>query len=235
MKSYAPALAAAVIAVTAISGLIRINVDHHMNLPPELNFGVVTSISEFNPQIRFGAIPRVYTTHTDINMRNEIKDSATIIHILQALQQAKPGDTITFHLEGYGGAVDTVLLLISNIKLTKAFVTMSVEAPVYSGHAYLALFGDALVMSPYSFLMLHESSVIDIDCASQSGTDRGVSNVEHCQAFKLNNFLLGAQLVMDLPYVTPAEKQLIMNGHDVYLGPEDIQNRIDASTLTVTN
>jgi len=37
-------------------------------------------------------------------------------NIIQVLRNAKEGDTITFHLAGYGGDVQTTILIINNLK-----------------------------------------------------------------------------------------------------------------------
>lgn len=216
MKAYAVTFAAIVMALTLMSGLIKLNVQHHLNIPPELDFAVVSESYQFSLRHPF------YVTTYDINLKNEIKGSNTLLHIVQALQNAKPGDTVVFHLVGVGGQVDSVLLLINNIKLSKAYVIMSVEGPVYSGHAYLATYGDELKMSTYSFLMFHSSTIVNLDCSKETGYDRGVSNVEHCEAYKQANLRISTEFVLDVPLLTQFEKLQILTGHDVYIYPEDL-------------
>lgn len=228
MKSYAPALAAGVIALTAMSGLINVNVQHNLHVPPELNFSVISSHREFS----YKNFP--YTTHIDINLRKEIKDTNSVLHIVQVLQNAKDGDVVVFHLAGFGGEVDSVILIANNIKLSKAFVIMSVEAPVYSGHAYLALLGDAFRMSPGSFLMFHESSVVDVDCTKQEGYDRGISNITHCDDMKEANVRIGEELLKSIKLLTPSDITMILNGNDLYLFPADVEARIRAPLVNTS-
>lgn len=209
-----------IIAFTAMSGLINVNFQHNLHLPPEIAMSdVITSHKEFR-----GVAP-FYVTHTDIRMKREIKNTDTIKNICKILQEANDGDTITFHLAGFGGEADSMFLIIDNLKTTKAYVTMSVEAPVYSAHAYLALFGNNLVVARFAYLMFHSSSIIDLDCSKVEGFDRGVPNTEHCAAFKTSQLILQQRLLDDAPVLTEKEKMLILQGNDVYLFDNDVNSR----------
>jgi len=128
-------------------------------------------------------------------------------------------------LSGYGGEGFTMFQLINDIKKSKAYTVMIVEAPVFSAHAYLATSGRELIMLPYSFLMFHTMSGYGKDCTLEEGTDRTVSNVEHCQALMdtMNN--LDNSFISDTPILTAEEKVQIMTGHDVYITPEVYKER----------
>jgi membrane-bound ClpP family serine protease len=166
-------------------------------------------------------------TETEIRMNDTIKTVDTAKTIGRILQDAHPGDRVVFHLSGYGGSVDTVLYIINNIQITKALVIMSVEGPVYSGHAYLSLSGHVLQMTKYSFIMLHTSTVVDLNCETVGGLDRGHPASDKCSQYKKANVDLINKVISNLPYLTTVEKAAIIEGNDVYLTPEDIDSRAE--------
>ncbi len=221
LKTAAPIIAASMIAGTLMSGLANINFQHNIHLPKEISaVEVVTQTSSYS--IRH--FPTV--TVTDIRLKNELKGTDSVKSIIRVLQEAQSGDTVIFHLAGMGGDVDTLFLLVNNILMTKAHVIMSVEAPVYSAHAYLALFGNELKVAPLAFLMFHTSSGVNINCAAAQGTDRGVSNVEHCQGYQKANLTLSDSMILQAPLLTQEEKLSILFGHDVYIMSDDANQRL---------
>lgn len=162
----------------------------------------------------------------NIQMTQEIKDDESVRDIVRVLQIADKNDKVTFHLAGYGGSVETVYELINNIQNSKANVIMSVEAPVYSGHAYLASNKySTLKINPLAFLMFHTSTEYNEDCSKEIGSDRNMTNEEHCNIKKYNDMLLLNKEIQDSKYLTQQEKDLIRNGKDVYLQANEIENR----------
>lgn len=171
----------------------------------------------------------------DIRLNDEIKGSNSYKDVGQLLEDASSGDIIIFHLAGYGGDGQGLENLVNQLTLTKAYVIMSVEAPVYSAHAYLAVFGNELRMAPFSFLMFHTSSIYGINCSlpnplnenNPTGTDRTVSNQEHCQAMYDTSMKLFAYMLSQISLLTADEKQAISTGHDVYLLSGDVKQRLN--------
>ncbi len=198
-----------------------VNFYHHLVLP-EIYFDKVETKIGYNTTYPF------IHYNKDITLTDGI-DSHSILYfnIVQALRNAVKGDTITFHLAGYGGDVQTTTILIDNIKTTKAKTVMVIEGPVYSAHAYIALSGDVVEIKPYAFVMLHSNSILSVDCSTATGTDRGVSNVEHCNMMKDALMTSNVKLLIDLKYVTNEEKLNILMGHDVYLQSDEINYRIN--------
>ncbi len=188
-----------------------VNFYHHLELPA------------FSPIDRISSYHVVNTTfpflhkHTDIRLETEFKGPERYYTVVKVLQEACKGDTVTFHLIGSGGQSDSLFLIVNNIRKSLAYVVMDVEGPVYSAHAYLAINGDKLYVSKYAFLMFHTSSVVNVDCSTQTGTDRGVSNVEHCEKFKQSEMFLSDILIASSNILTAAQKASIKSGHDVYI------------------
>lgn len=207
-----------VIATVLISGLGTVNIQHHLNIP---QYFMDKEVIEHHPKTILDIIlnhPEV----TDIRLKEEIQGTDTVKDIGRILQEAKKGDVIRFHISGYGGEVETVEYLINNIKTSAATTVMIVESPSYSGHAYLAVSGNYLIMLPYSYLMFHTSSAYGTDCALALGTDRTVSNAEHCQKGLEAHMQLVIQFLESVPLFTRVEKDSLESGHDVYLFPRDI-------------
>lgn len=203
-----------------VLGLFKVNVYHNINLPQQYNGANRFSQSLFVDS-RF---PFIHTQY-DIQMAQEIKDYDDIRDIDKVIQGANYGDVINFHLAGYGGSVNSVYSIIDNIDRGKAHVVMIVEAPVYSGHAYLAVNGDELIVTPFSYLMFHTSSEYDLDCSLQLGKDRNMTNEEHCNIEKQNDFVLFEQLLERSKILTEDEKNQLRNGKDIYLLGSTVKER----------
>lgn len=180
-------------------------------------------------------------TYIDVRYVSEIKGYDENQGVAKILQEAKSNDVIRFHIAGYGGEVDTVYYLIDNIKQSKAKVIMIVEAPSYSGHAYLATQGSKLVMAPYSLLMFHIDSAYNIDCSQPivknpedkedtgydpKGKDRGITNQESCQNLKDQKLIMINKLINNISFLTQKEKQDIEQGKEVYITADEYNKRV---------
>lgn len=203
-------------------GVPGVNIYHHLELPSLNKYRIVESNTYNLPSL---SSLGYMSHHYDITLEDQVVNSYWYEDVSKVLREAKNGDTVTFYLYGYGGREDTMYLLINQIHASKATVTMSVEAPVYSALAYLSVSGDKLEMKPYTWLMFHFSSVLNEDCNVADGQDRGVSNVEHCFAFYNTDVELGKRLLKNLGIFSDTEIQRLETGHDLYLLPEDAMTR----------
>lgn len=209
------ALLAILLIALAVPG---IRLYHHIEVPTINKYRIIER-HEFVPVFPF------YTTIYDITLEQEIKSPLWYEDVSKVLREAKPLDHVIFHLAGYGGQVDTTLMLVNQIKESKAVVIMSVEAPVYSGHAFLALSGHKIIMAPNSFLMLHYSSILGLNCAGASGVDRGQPRKDKCYQYKGVQLKLFDRYLDSLDILYEKEKLDLKEGKDIYLFPEDIRNR----------
>lgn len=200
-----------------VMGLPTVHFEHHLNLPVFDKYEIVESLKLSS---------HIYSKITDIRLNDTIAGENTVKNIVEVLKEAHKGDVVIFHLAGYGGEVETVYYIVNNIKSSKAHVIMSVEAPVYSGHAYLAVSGDELIMAPYTYLMFHTVSIYGQNCNSEKGTDRTVSNIEHCQIMYDNVMGLAQKFIINMPLLKASEKIDILTGHDVYLDSTEVQARL---------
>lgn len=195
-----------------------IRVFHHLEIPTLNKYRI---IHRYEMKTSPPFIDSIY----DITLEQGIHAPLYYEDISKVLREASRFDTIVFHLIGYGGAVNTTAMLINQIHESRGFIIMKVEGPVYSAHAYLALSGDKLEMAPDSYLMLHYSSVLNLDCTGVKGEDRGVSKATKCLQFKNAEIDLTDNVLQGLSYVTSTERVRLKAGEDIYLSPQDIANR----------
>lgn len=211
-------LAVLITAIVMISGLVRLNIDHKLHLPSEISnpTSIIKSYT-ISSQALLG-IGTVY----DVYLKDEVSSYHQIANIeTEVFHNATKGDLINFHLAGYGGNADVFIRLINLVQNTQANVVMIVEAPIYSGHAYLAAAAKTIVMLPFTFMMFHTTSLYGYDCNQEQGTDRTVSNVDKCKVFYYNNVGLANAYIDTIRFLTSEEKALIKMGHDVYITSYD--------------
>lgn len=206
--------------LVAILGLATVNIQHHLTIPQELTGRDYVYPKQFINT----TFPFIHTAYS-IQYNQETHSLNSIRNVTKVLQEAKKGDTITFHLAGYGGEVETMYDLVNNIRKTKAKVIMEVEAPCYSGHAYLAVYGDELYISDFAYLMFHTSSEYNLDCTKEKGTDRGMINIEHCEALKNQDMRLFTAYIINSKILTSEEQVALMNGQDVYIDSRTVRQR----------
>lgn len=222
MNIHPAVCAAAIMATVLLSGMGKMNLIHHEEVPPQLLENQVVTIT---PNHFFGKT-------IDIRMDSEITSDESVRPIIKALQEASWDDTVIMHMAGFGGEVETVENIINNMHASKAHVVVIVEAPVYSGHAYISASGDEIIMRPFTYMMFHTSSGYGTDCTKESkdydpnGTDRTVSNIEHCQVGLDAHLALVQKVLASFKILTPAELQSIETGHDLYLTSDEINKRL---------
>ena len=203
-------------------GLPTINIQHHLTLPVLDKYVIIdTQHYGFNWHRL-----QVYSYKViDIRINDTEEHEDWIKNVATTLIQAKKGDIINFHLGGYGGSVDVFMELINLVKTSPATINMIVETNVYSGHAYLAASGDTLTMLPYTFMMFHSTSALGTDCSLKTGTDRGVSNAEHCQAAIDVMVQQNKEVLSNIKLFTPEEQDRLRHGHDVYITSAEYNRR----------
>ncbi len=162
----------------------------------------------------------------EVQLDEEIGDPKSVRKTVDIFRNSKKGDIINVHISGPGGQVDTTFLLINAIRASKAHVRMIVEAPSYSGDAYIATQGSELIMMPYSYLMFHTSSGYGYDCSLDTGVDRTVSNKEHCESFMKMHLYEIEKLIESVSILLMEEKISLKYGHDVYISADEYNNRL---------
>lgn len=195
-------------------GFVKVNFYHNLSLPTEvLHKNTITTSHSLNLTFPF------FHTNSDIYMVDEIKEYRQTQDIIQTLNEASAGSTVTFHLAGYGGQVDSVMRILNAMKMSKAHVVTEVEAPVYSGHAYIALSGQTLKIRPYTIIMMHHSSGYNQQavCDKETGTNRAMTNKDSCLLYLNTSLEVTTVIIQQMSYLTAEQKQVILEGRDLYL------------------
>lgn len=206
-------LTAVIMALVLMSGKIDVNIEHRLHLP-EINLDQTPIFKNST----YG----IFNTKVDVYLKNTIKDMGSYYEVAHVINNLSKGDKVIFHLGGYGGDMLGLIQLQSSIAESKAEIIMLVEAPVFSAHAYLAITPNTkLIMMPNTFLMFHTVSTVNKDCSKETGTDRGVSNVEHCEALKGALMYVVDNIIDNAKLLTTQEKEAINTGHDVYIHSTD--------------
>lgn len=170
----------------------------------------------------------------DVRFSTKIKAPEHYRDLLQLLDSARLGDTIIFHMSGYGGRVDSAIQIINAIKGTKAHTIASVEASVYSAHAFISMAADEIKIKSYVVLMFHHSSFYGRAskvCSEREGqTDRTRSAVVKCEKY-FNNSLKNAEgMIKDLlsRVLTAEELSEVLTGYDIYIRGDTLRDRLKA-------
>lgn len=195
-----------------ILGLISINLEHHINLPKEL-----LNRNTIKTQYILNTTPFFLHKQYDIYLVDSINSYRQTQDIIETINEAKSNDIVVLHLAGYGGGVEQVVRIINAMLTSKADIITRVEAPVYSGHAYIALYGKTMIILPYTYIMLHTSSALNEDCSKEKGVDRAQTAAQSCQNFKDNHMILVTNTLLNMPFLTNQEKVQVMTGYDLYL------------------
>lgn len=206
-------------AVVGAAALVAIN-GFNINIGLDTNY-----VKVMNPyQITEGS--QFFGHHYDVNLGEELKGIETIQPVLTMLQNAGRFDTVTFHIKGAGGDVDSLLALLNSMASTKAHILLSVEGNAASAYASLATSGYPLVMSKNAFLMFHMGSVNGLDCSKQLGMFDGIPASVSCQNFKDAYLYEIKDLIMHNKLLTSDEKDSLLKGNEIYLTAKEVNKRI---------
>ncbi len=209
---------ATVIAAVLLSGFATINIYHNLKIP-SLDSARVSTYHTYNLEYPF--IHKVIS----VRLNDAIKTINAYKDVSEAMSEADSGDTIKIYLAGYGGDAAGATYIINAMEATKAHTETHVQGPVFSAHAYIALYGQKLFIAENSYVMLHVSSVFDVDCSKKIGTDRSVTKAQSCQNFKDAALFSNYIMLRDSHRLTLSEIYTIMTGHEVYLFAHALKER----------
>lgn len=204
-------------------GFMNVNLYHHLTLPKE-----VLNRNTIETKTILTLRPPFFHKQSDVYMVDTINSYKQIEDVIIVLNDASSGDKINIHLAGFGGGVEQVERILNAMTSSKALVTTIVEAPVYSGHAFIALYGTVEVFKPFSYVMLHTSSGYDEDCSTQKGMDRGMTAAaEVCQVIKDAHMSLVNKVIWGMHNISVDTQMDIITGKSVVVGfPNDSKEHI---------
>lgn len=161
----------------------------------------------------------------DINYRNitvrfptEIDSHEKHGDLLNVLYTAKQGDTINIYINCYGGDLYTTIQLCDAIQRCEAHVIGHLVGAGYSGGSMLFLACHSWTVSPLARMMIH----------NESGMDGWMKAHERKQANqfqdKYNPYMVET---MYGGFLSEEEIQRVVDGHDIWLGSDEILERLD--------
>lgn len=192
------------------------------------------SILNFNSDkaINIQCTGKVFET-CHVYFSSQIEKPEEYVELRLRLHTATVGDRYYLHLAGNGGSADGEIAIINAIKDTSAKVISIVEGPVHSAHAYIAIAGHGLIVSPMSYFMFHHVNVYrsaNLFCNRYVGsTDRSQSLYAKCVYYIIAGVGL-ADSVIDKyasKYLTKDEVKYIREGHDLYISGVEMKRRTE--------
>lgn len=131
------------------------------------------------------------------------------------LQTASEDDLVIIHINSYGGELMTTIQLVTHIKTSQAQVVCQIESACASAATMIALACQGLLCYPHGYMMIHTAS---------GGTFGKQSDIRREEEFYnpwLSNFF--HEIYKD--FLTKKEIDDVLNGHDMWLGADDIMAR----------
>lgn len=154
---------------------------------------------------------------TDVYLYGDIEEADEYISLLQLLNNSTEDDTITIHINSYGGNLETACIICNAIMNSNAFVYGVVDNQAHSAAAVIFLACDNLSMLLGSSLMIHHCT---ISCqGSPSNTSRYIEySVQEMESFIKP---LYRKIMSEVDYMQ------MLNGKEFWYGMSSLQPTLD--------
>lgn len=151
-------------------------------------------------------------------IHDEIGSSEDYVDLLDTLYTASESDSIILHLNTPGGYLNTAVEILHAMASTRATVITSADGLVASAGSLLFFAGHSFMLGEFCEIMLHDGSggamgKINENLKSAQFTSKRLSNIYH----KIYGRFFSEEQV-----------DRVLNGEDLYLGSEDVENLINA-------
>jgi ATP-dependent protease ClpP protease subunit len=166
-------------------------------------------------------VPKIFSTPTltetiNIYLSDEMEEPHHYTEEMQALKDAKEGDTIYIHINNGGGIVRTALQFVENIRKSRATIIGCIEVECHSAATYIFLACDSWEVSDNAFMLVHNYT----SGAYGKGNDL-VQNV-----VETDKWLWEIMRNIYLPFLTEEELDSVAT-KDMYLKSDEIRTRLD--------
>lgn len=149
-------------------------------------------------------------------INDAIEDADDYVELIDALYQGQPNHTIYIHLNTPGGRLDVTMQIINAIRSSEATVVGIADGQVASAGSLILFSCPNIGVQPMSYVMLHD--------ASEGSLGKVSENLRQAQfTSKLINKI--AHSVYE-PFFTKEEIDEILDGKDMWLSSEDVEERI---------
>lgn len=153
----------------------------------------------------------------NIYISQEIGEAHHYVDIIEKLRLAQPSDIFYLYLNTPGGYVSTGAQIMHAMKDCQGRVVAVLDGTVCSMGALIFLAADEFIIHDYSQLMFHNYS-------------GGVAGKGHEQIAHLNATTEWyTNMLVDIcsPFLDPEEIQEVLNGHDLWLTPDQVRERLE--------
>lgn len=182
-----------------------------------------------------GECNRLSSTTCTLYLSSTIESEDTYIPLYKIFSDLTKDDKIVLHLSGSGGSAAALLRLVHVIKSSGAELTVYVDGPVASAHAFLAIQANQLIAAPHTYFLFHRVALgsgetIEETCEAEKGKlDRGLDKKAKC----ITNLTTEMKIIDDIlakyagTVLTKSELSRMAKGEDVIILGAEIQKRIN--------
>lgn len=131
------------------------------------------------------------------------------------LDHAKPGDTVTLHINNGGGHIDSAFQIINSMKHSKAHIIGKLSGTVASASTVISLCCHELIVADYTAFMIHNYSGGVVGKGNEIKAKQDFVDRELNVAFK--EIYSG--------FLTDREMTQVIDGRDIWLGKSEVLSR----------
>lgn len=169
----------------------------------------------FNKKEPFNVISQPIATHYVATVDDEFESVCQFENIVRILDNCSGADTVEIKLSTNGGALHSIIPLLSAITNTDAQVYVHAVSDVASAGTFLLMAADDVFINPYTTIMFHQVSF------GTMGTGSSVeSHVNH-------TVKSSKALIHDIyrGFFSKEEIDAMLSGREYYMGKEEFDSR----------
>lgn len=145
-----------------------------------------------------------------------IVDVDDYVGLIDTLYMGKPNETIVLHLNTPGGDLNITMQIINAMKTSEADVIAIADGQVASAGSLILFAASSIGVQPYSYVMMHDG-----------GEGLGGKANENLKQAQFTSKLLStmAHSIYE-PFFTKDEIDAVLEGKDMWLTSEEVEERI---------
>ena len=153
---------------------------------------------------------------TTVYLTDSISYPSEYNKLCYILDNAKPGDTVTLHINNGGGHIDSAFQIINSMKHSKAHIIGKLSGTVASASTVISLCCHELIVADYTAFMVHNYS-------ASGGHGKG----HELKAYQTFNDKALNTAFKDIysGFLTNREMQAVIDGQDLWMGKEEVLSR----------
>lgn len=175
----------------------------------------------FNKKEPFGIISQPIATHYVATVDDEFESVSQFENIVRILDAASGADTVEIKLSTNGGALHSIIPLLSAIENTEAQVYVHAVSDVASAGTFLLMAADDVFINPYSTIMFHQVSF---------GAFGVGSTVESQVSHTIKSSKVLIQEIYKYFFTTDEIEQML-SGREFYMGKAEFDTRYEARKI----